>query len=65
MFNRSANLSMSTSLLKALPGKLDIKKHSPSILYIPEDRLSFSDTAPQLIASNDSLELKRLSPNLE
>ena len=25
---------MSTSVLKALPGKLDIKKHSPSILYI-------------------------------
>ena len=25
---------MSTSVLKALPGKLDIKRHSPSILYI-------------------------------
>ena len=24
----------STSLLEALPGKLDIKRHSPSILYI-------------------------------
>ena len=24
---------MSTSILKALPGKLDIKRHSPSILY--------------------------------
>ena len=24
---------MSTSVLKALPGKLDIKRHSPSILY--------------------------------
>ena len=23
-----------TSILKALPGKLDIKRHSPSILYI-------------------------------
>ena len=25
---------MSTSVLKALPGKLDIKRHSPGILYI-------------------------------
>ena len=34
MFNRSASLAMSTSVLKALPGKLDSKRHSPSILYI-------------------------------
>ena len=25
---------MSTSVLKALPGKLDIKRHSPSIVYL-------------------------------
>ena len=25
---------MSTSVLKALPGKRDIKRHSPSILYV-------------------------------
>ena len=25
---------MSTSVLKTLPGKLDIKRHSPSIFYI-------------------------------
>ena len=25
---------MSTSVLKALPGKLDIKRHSPSIFYV-------------------------------
>ena len=35
MLNRSASLAMSTSVLKALPGKLDIKRHSPSILYTP------------------------------
>ena len=29
------SLAMSTSVLKALPGKLDIKRHSPSILYNP------------------------------
>ena len=34
MLNRSASLGMSTSVLKALPGKLDIKRHSPSILYL-------------------------------
>ena len=26
--------AMSTSVLKALPGKLDTKRHSPSILYV-------------------------------
>ena len=34
MLNRSASLAMSTSVLKALPGKLDIKRQSPSILYL-------------------------------
>ena len=34
MLNHSASLAMSTSFLKALPGKLDTKRHSPSILYI-------------------------------
>ena len=34
MLNCSASLAMSTSVLKALPGKLDIIRHSPSILYI-------------------------------
>ena len=34
MLNRSASLAMSTGILKALPGKPDIKRHSPSILYI-------------------------------
>ena len=34
MLNRSASLPMSTSVLKALPCKLDIKRHSPSIRYL-------------------------------
>ena len=34
MLNHSASLAMSTSILKALPGKLDIKRLSPSILYV-------------------------------
>ena len=34
MLNCSASLAMSTSLLESLPGKLDIKRHSPSILHL-------------------------------
>ena len=34
MLNLSASLAMSTSVLKAFPGKLDIKRHSPSILHL-------------------------------
>ena len=34
MLNCSASLAMSTSVLEALPGKLDIKRHSPSFLYL-------------------------------
>ena len=34
MLNQSASLAMSTSVFEALPGKLDIKRHSPSILYL-------------------------------
>ena len=34
MLNRSASLAMSTCVLKALLGKLDIKRHPPSILYL-------------------------------
>ena len=31
MLNCPASLAMSTSVLKALPGKLDIKRHSPKL----------------------------------
>ena len=34
MLNCPASLTMSTCVLKALPGKLDVKRHSPSILYL-------------------------------
>ena len=34
MLNRSASLATSTSVIKASPGKLDIKRHSPCILYL-------------------------------
>ena len=41
MLNRSASLAMSTSDLKALPGKLDIKRHSPSNLYEVHNLIQF------------------------
>ena len=34
MLNRWASLTMSTRVLKALPGKIDKKRLSPNILYI-------------------------------
>ena len=44
---RSASLAMSISVLEALPGKLDIKRHSPSILGINgEKRLSRLSKCP-------------------
>ena len=37
MLNRSASLAMSTSVLKALPDKLDIKRHyNPFLVYCRE-----------------------------
>ena len=38
MLNRSASLAMSTTILEALPGKVDIKRHSPSVLPAISDR---------------------------
>ena len=43
MLNRSASLAMSTSVLKALPCKLDIKRHSPSILYLSQCLVQLSN----------------------
>ena len=37
MLNRSASLAMSKKVLKALPGKLDMKRYSPGILYLFTD----------------------------
>ena len=34
MLNHMASLAMSTSVLEALPGKIDIKRHSPNIIYL-------------------------------
>ena len=53
MLNRSASLAMSTSVLKALPGKLDIKRHSPSILYILNQLDSSKTWVPGCVAYCD------------
>ena len=44
MLNCSASLPMSTRVLVALPGKLDIKRHSPSILYLSIPSLKYMYT---------------------
>ena len=61
MLNRSASLAMSTSVLKALPGKLDIKRHSPSILYISA---SLGMSTSVLKALPGKLDIKRRSPSI-
>ena len=61
MLNRSASLAMSTSLLKALPGKLDIKRRSPSIVYI---LASFAMSTSVLKASPGKHVDKRHSPSI-
>ena len=63
MLNRSASLAMSTSVLKALPGKLDIKRHSPSILYCMHYLLNKSILFFQNSADED-LEASRLGYTL-
>ena len=61
MLNRSASLAMSTSVLKALPGKLDIKRHSPSILYISA---SLAMSTSILKALPGKLDIKRHEPSI-
>ena len=55
MLNRSASLAMSTSVLKALPGKLDIKRHSPSILYLGRQEQAYCSSSEYV--SNAGMEI--------
>ena len=63
MLNRSASLTMSTCVLKAMPGKLDIKRHSPSncILYISA---SLAISTSFLKAWPGKVGIKRHSPSI-
>ena len=61
MLNRPASLAMSTSVLKALPGKLDIKRHAPSILFISA---SLVMSASVLKALPGKLNIKRQAPSI-
>ena len=61
MLNCSASLAMSTTVLKALPGKLDIKRHSPSILYFS---LSLMMSTSVLKALPGKLDIKIHSPSI-
>ena len=64
MLNRSASFTMSTSVLKALPGKLDIKKHSASILHLPSHGqwadLTLQQDAPAHVRNNGGIPEVRL-----
>ena len=64
MLNRSASLAISTSVLKALPGKLDSKRHSPSILYLPPHGqwadLTLQQDAPAHVRNNGGIQEVRL-----
>ena len=55
MLNCSASLVMSTCVLKALPGKLNIKRHSPSILYTFADSIPFIENGvdPDKLAADE------------
>ena len=61
MLNRSASLAMSTSVLEALPGKLDIKRHSRSILYISTSLAMSTSVLKDLPGK---LDIKRHSPSI-
>ena len=63
MLNRSASLAMSTSVLKALPGKLDIKRHSPCILYLCDKRTS--RTAAAFRKFNYMVSMMKIKPIVE
>ena len=52
MLSRSASLAMSTSVLKALSGKPDIKRRSPRILYI-SDTQNGTNPPNTLYCAND------------
>ena len=60
MLNRSTSLAMSTGLFKSLPGKLDIKQHSPSIIYISA---SLAMSTSVLKALRGKLDIKRHTPS--
>ena len=55
------SLAMTTSVLKALPGKLDIKRHSPSIIYISASLVMSTSVRK---AWPGKLDIKRHSPSI-
>ena len=53
MLNRLAALQCQLAVLKALPGKLDIKRHSPSILCLSRLCSGSSVERPLWLNMND------------
>ena len=67
MLNRWAEPHDSTSILEALPGKFDIKRHSPSSLYVltwfrlralPVDQIVFQS---QFLKKNPKVKINKKS----
>ena len=52
MLNHSASLAMSTSILKALFGKLDIKRHLPHNLHIQTSWICCSVYPPKVLLNS-------------
>ena len=69
MLNRSASLAMSTCFLKASPGKIDIKRHSPRVFsfsYFPFKQKVIiealpSEVCPHLLHEQSLFRLHRSS----
>ena len=61
MLNRSTSLAISTSVLKAMPGKLDINRHSSSILNISASLLMSTSVLDALLSK---LDMKRHLPSI-
>ena len=59
MLNRLASHAMSTHVLKALPGKLDIKGPTPSILYFLGNKFREETAIPTVEQQSDRDEKER------
>ena len=65
MLNRSESLAMSTSVLEALAGKLDIKRHTTSILYTVKPVLSGHSKIDKTMVSKKNSSLMKVESNAE
>ena len=62
MLNRSASLAMSTSVLKALPGKHDIKRH---LVFSIFKQIVVTETIRTIIGTLKSLQQANILANVK